>query len=52
MTPEKATKLILQQLETAVTNTKTEESQETDLILFHIQQQFQQRYSVMVKEMN
>lgn len=52
MTLEKAAKLISQQLETADTNAKTEESQETDLIPFHIQKQLQQQYSVMLQEMN
>ncbi|MEN1938995.1 DUF3967 domain-containing protein [Paenibacillus sp. 102] len=52
MTLEKAAKMIAQQLEIADTNAKTEESQETDIIPFHIQQQLQQQYSVMAQEMN
>ncbi|QWH09546.1 DUF3967 domain-containing protein [Bacillus mycoides] len=52
MTLEKTAKMIAQRLEIANTNTETEESQETDLIPFHIQQQLQQQYSVMAKEMN
>lgn len=52
MTLEKAAKLISQQLETANENAKKEESQETDLIPFHIQQQLQQQYNVMAQEMN
>ncbi|MGE7875364.1 DUF3967 domain-containing protein [Streptomyces venezuelae] len=52
MTLEKAAKLISQQLESANGNAKPEESQETDLIPFHIQQQLQQQYSVMAQKMN
>ncbi|WP_242224437.1 DUF3967 domain-containing protein [Bacillus cereus group sp. BfR-BA-01380] len=52
MTLEKAAKLIVQKLENFNQNTNTEETQETDLIPFHIQQQLQQQYSVMAKEMN
>ncbi|MGH0945669.1 DUF3967 domain-containing protein [Bacillus mycoides] len=52
MTLEKAAKMIAQRLEIANTNTETEESHETDLIPFHIQQQLQQQYSVMAQEMN
>jgi DNA-binding transcriptional MerR regulator len=52
MTLEKAAKLITQQLGNPDINEKTEESQGTDLISYHIQQQLQQQYSVMAKEMN
>ncbi|HDR7624957.1 DNA-binding transcriptional MerR regulator [Bacillus sp. RC242] len=52
MTLEKAAKMIAQRLEIANPNAETEESQETDLIPFHTQQQLQQQYSVMAKEMN
>ncbi|MBO1582551.1 DUF3967 domain-containing protein [Bacillus sp. XF8] len=52
MTLEKAAKLIAQKLESVDTNAKTEGSQETDIIPFHIQQQFQQQYNVMTQEMN
>lgn len=52
MTLEKAAKLIAQQLESVDTNAKTEGSQETDIIPFHIQQQLQQQYNVMTQEMN
>ncbi|EOP60147.1 hypothetical protein IKQ_06037 [Bacillus cereus VDM053] len=52
MTLEKAAKMIGQRLEIPNPNAETEESQETDLIPFHIKQQLQQQYSVMVKEMN
>ncbi|EJQ55121.1 DUF3967 domain-containing protein [Bacillus mycoides] len=52
MTLEKAAKMIAQRLEIANPNAGTEESQETDLIPFHIQQQLQQQYSVMAQEMN
>ncbi|MBG9524833.1 hypothetical protein ABE51_06210, partial [Bacillus thuringiensis] len=52
MTLEKAAKMIAQRLEIANPNAETEESQETDLIPFHIQQQLQQQYSVMTREMN
>ncbi|MGG1339868.1 DUF3967 domain-containing protein [Bacillus toyonensis] len=52
MTLEKAAKMIVQRLEMANSNAKTEESQETDLIPFHIQEQLQQQYSVMAQEMN
>ncbi|MDM5436150.1 DUF3967 domain-containing protein [Bacillus hominis] len=52
MTLEKAAKMIAQRLEIANPNAETEESQETDLIPFHIQQQLQQQYSVMAQEMN
>lgn len=49
MTLEKAAKLIAQQLESIDPNIiKDEESEETDLVPFHIKQQ----YSVMAKEMN
>ena len=50
MTLEKAAKMIAQRIEMA--NPETEESQETDLISFHTQQQLQQQYSVMVQEIN
>ncbi|PDZ63898.1 hypothetical protein CON30_23145 [Bacillus cereus] len=50
MTLEKAAKMIAQRIEMA--NPETEESQETDLIPFHTQQQLQQQYSVMVQEIN
>ncbi|MGE7939847.1 DUF3967 domain-containing protein [Bacillus paramycoides] len=49
---EKAAKVIAQQLENVNPNAETEESQETDLIPFYIQQQLQQQYSVMAQEMN
>ncbi|KXY36099.1 DUF3967 domain-containing protein [Bacillus sp. FSL K6-0067] len=52
MTLEKAAKMISQRLEIANPDMKTEESQETDLISFHIQKQLQQQYSVMTQEMN
>ncbi|MGH0432084.1 DUF3967 domain-containing protein [Bacillus hominis] len=52
MTLEKAAKMIAQRLEIANPNAETEESQETDLIPFHIQEQLQQQYSVMAQEMN
>lgn len=52
MTLEKAAKMIAQRLEIANPNAGTGESQETNLILFHIQQQLQQQYSVMAQEMN
>ncbi|MES5896919.1 DUF3967 domain-containing protein [Bacillus cereus group sp. RP43] len=52
MTLEKAAKMIAQRLEIANPNAETEESQDTDLIPFHIQQQLQQQYSVMAQEMN
>ncbi|PEU86256.1 hypothetical protein CN386_00170 [Bacillus cereus] len=52
MTLEKAAKMIAQRLEVANPNAETEESQETDLIPFHIKQQLQQQYSVMAQEMN
>jgi DNA-binding transcriptional MerR regulator len=51
MTLERAAKMIVQRLEIANINADPEESQETDLIPFHIQQQLQQQYSVMAKEM-
>lgn len=52
MTLEKAAKLITQQLEKVAADAKTEESPETDLIPFHIQQQLRQQYNVMAQEMN
>ncbi|PIE94740.1 hypothetical protein CO726_14335 [Bacillus fungorum] len=52
MTLEKAAKMIAQRLKIAYPNTETEESQETDLIPFHIKQQLQQQYYVMTQEMN
>ncbi|PGX01691.1 hypothetical protein COE40_19175 [Bacillus cereus] len=52
MTLEKAAKMIGQRLVIANPNAEKEVSQETDLIPFHIKQQLQQQYSVMVKEMN
>lgn len=47
MTLEKAVKMIAQRLEIANPNAETEESQETDSIPFHIQEQLQQQYSVI-----
>ncbi|WP_241139403.1 DUF3967 domain-containing protein [Bacillus mycoides] len=52
MTLEKAAKMIAQRLEIADSNAETEESKETDLIPFHIQEQLQQQYSAMAQEMN
>ncbi|PEW83741.1 hypothetical protein CN445_24195 [Bacillus cereus] len=52
MTLEKAAKMIAQRLEIANPNAEKEESQETDLSTFQIQQQLQQQYSVMAQEMN
>ncbi|MDZ5610202.1 DUF3967 domain-containing protein [Bacillus pseudomycoides] len=52
MTLEKAAKLIVQKLETISPHVNTQESSETDLIPYHIQQQLQQQYSVMTQEMN
>lgn len=55
MTLEKAARLIARQLESIEQNMGTDkapENQETDLIPFHIQQQLQQQYGVMTKQMN
>lgn len=52
MTLEKAAKMITQQIEKVNPDLIKEGSEETSLIPFHIQQQLQQQYSVMVKEMN
>ncbi|MFJ8531588.1 DUF3967 domain-containing protein [Bacillus sp. NPDC094106] len=54
MTLEKAAKMIAQKLESINPDlvANEEESKETGLIQFHIQEQLQQQYSVMTKEMN
>ncbi|OUB06470.1 hypothetical protein BK708_37170 [Bacillus thuringiensis serovar yunnanensis] len=52
MTLEKAAKMIAQRLEIANPNAETEESPETDLIPFYIQEQLQQQYSVMAQKIN
>ncbi|PFZ02756.1 hypothetical protein COL60_26920 [Bacillus pseudomycoides] len=52
MTLEKAAKMIAQQLEKINPDLIKEESEETDLIPFYIQQQLQQQYNVMAQEMN
>ncbi|HEK9103347.1 TPA: DUF3967 domain-containing protein [Bacillus pseudomycoides] len=52
MTLEKAAKMIAQQIEKVNPDLIKEEPEETDLVPFHIQQQLQQQYSVMAKEMN
>ncbi|EOQ15454.1 hypothetical protein KQ3_05923 [Bacillus cereus B5-2] len=51
MTLEKAAKLIAQQIEKVNPDLIKEESKETDLIPFHIQEQLQQQYGVMAQEM-
>ncbi|MDA2440099.1 DUF3967 domain-containing protein [Bacillus cereus] len=52
MTLEKAAKMIAQQIEKVNPNLIQEESEETDLVPFHIKQQLQEQYSVMAQEMN
>ncbi|PFL05106.1 DUF3967 domain-containing protein [Bacillus thuringiensis] len=52
MTLEKAAKMIAQQIEKVNPDLIQEESEETDLVPFHIKQQLQEQYSVMAKEMN
>ncbi|MBK5491360.1 DUF3967 domain-containing protein [Bacillus sp. TH17] len=52
MTLEKAAKMIAQQIEKVNPDLIKEESEETDLVPFHIKQQLQQQYSVMAQEMN
>ncbi|MEH7754781.1 DUF3967 domain-containing protein [Bacillus toyonensis] len=52
MTLEKAAKMITQQIEKANPDLIQEESEETDLVPFHIKQQLQEQYSVMAQEMN
>ena len=52
ITLEKAARLIVQKLENFNQNTNTEETQETDLVPFHIKQHLQQQYSVIAQEMN
>ncbi|WP_377863343.1 DUF3967 domain-containing protein [Bacillus sp. R86525] len=52
MTLEKAAKMIAQQIEKVNPDLIKEESEETSLIPFHIQEQLQQQYSVMAQEMN
>ncbi|WJE55867.1 DUF3967 domain-containing protein (plasmid) [Bacillus cereus] len=53
MTLEKAAKIITQKLESINPDlVNDEESKDTDLIPFHIQQQLQQQYNVMAKQMN
>ncbi|EOV9528843.1 DUF3967 domain-containing protein [Bacillus cytotoxicus] len=51
MTLEKAAKMIARQIEKVNPDLIQEESEETDLIPFHIKQQLQQQYSVMAQEM-
>ncbi|MCI0768338.1 DUF3967 domain-containing protein [Bacillus sp. TL12] len=53
MTLEKAAKMITQKLESINPDlVNDEESKNTDLIPFYIQQQLQQQYNVMAKQMN
>ncbi|PFA26747.1 hypothetical protein CN390_27910 [Bacillus cereus] len=52
MTLEKAAKMIAQQIEKVNPDLIKEESEETSLIPFHIQEQLKQQYSVMAQEMN
>ncbi|MBE7121669.1 DUF3967 domain-containing protein [Bacillus cereus] len=52
MTLEKAAKMIAQQIEKVNPDLIKEEPEDTNLIPFHIQEQLQQQYSVMAKEMN
>ncbi|MCP9225102.1 DUF3967 domain-containing protein [Bacillus mycoides] len=52
MTLEKAAKMIAQRIEKVNPDLIKEESEETSLIPFHIQEQLQQQYSVMAQEMN
>ncbi|QWH64305.1 DUF3967 domain-containing protein (plasmid) [Bacillus mycoides] len=52
MTLEKAAKMIAQQIEKVNPDLIQEESEETSLIPFHIQEQLQQQYIVMAQEMN
>ncbi|PEY36643.1 hypothetical protein CN354_13990 [Bacillus cereus] len=52
MTLEKAAKMIAKQLESINSDRIKEESEKTDLIPYHIQQQLQQQYNVMAKQMN
>ncbi|PEM58660.1 DUF3967 domain-containing protein [Bacillus toyonensis] len=52
MTLEKAAKMIVQQIEKVNPDLIQEESEETDLVPFHIKQQLQEQYSVMAQEMN
>lgn len=52
MTLEKAAKMIAQQIEKVNPELIQEESEETDLVPFHIKQQLQEQYSVMAQEMN
>ncbi|GLV64197.1 hypothetical protein Bmyc01_28670 [Bacillus mycoides] len=52
MTLEKAAKMIAQQIEKVNPNLIKEETEEMNLIPFHIQEQLQQQYSVMAQEMN
>jgi DNA-binding transcriptional MerR regulator len=52
MTLEKAAKMIAQQIEKVNPDLIKEETEETDLVPFHIKQQLQEQYSVMAQEMN
>ncbi|MDA1775439.1 DUF3967 domain-containing protein [Bacillus cereus] len=52
MTLEKAAKMIVQQIEKVNPILIQEESEETDLVPFHIKQKLQEQYSVMAQEMN
>ncbi|MED1384192.1 DUF3967 domain-containing protein [Bacillus mycoides] len=52
MTLEKAAKMIAQQIEKVNPDLIQEESEETSLIPFHIQEQLQQQYIVMAQEIN
>lgn len=52
MTLEKAAKMIAQQIEKVNPDLIQEETEETDLVPFHIKQQLQEQYSVMAQEMN
>ncbi|AJI08626.1 DUF3967 domain-containing protein [Bacillus cereus] len=51
MTLEKAAKMIAQQIEKVNPDLIQEESEESDLVPFHIQEQLQQQYGVMAQEM-
>ncbi|PEB19746.1 hypothetical protein COO08_05400 [Bacillus toyonensis] len=52
MTLEKAAKMIAQQIEKVNPDLIQEETEETDLVPFHIKQQLEEQYSVMAQEMN
>jgi hypothetical protein len=52
MTLEKVAKMIAQQIEKVNRDLIKEDAEETELVPYHIKQQLQKQYCVMVQEMN